>query len=433
MACTRDNQLLYGSWALTYPLIDYVMTLPNMRCDGISESGKTRGTNLISFFVYGADHLKKATEAANYTDGASNPLVMLDNVEKENFNQGLGDFLLMAATGITKEKRQMNTDRGTVQERVHCLVTTNGVENLGKTEHINRTFAIHFDRWKYKSIGWSERIYPKIAAERPRLVSAHMLLISKVLRRIAKSGLEQWQDFLETKHSGHAKNRSNSFIALMALILEELLAVIDPGEKAETVVSRWVESQNRSGRKTVSESNPIITFLEAILEDCNGISSSLSEDFQHWGYEVKVKGKVITGTAAQLHRTFSAVAKRKGMKYDFKDPKQLALRIGDTAQALKISEENGVVTTKKFILSTSKDRTKTTIYNFDFDVPEDTDPDDDEVQVSEPDTCTLPAGVPAPVTDSTTDTYDTDAGMQEEEEENVYIIRGLGGYPPPPS
>ena len=81
------------------------------------------------------------------------------------------------------------------------------------------------------------------------------------------------------------------------------------------------------------------------------------------------------------------MAKRKGMKYDYKDPKQLALRIGDTAQALKISEENGVVTTKKFILSTSKDRTKTTIYNFNFDVPDDTDPDDDELQVGQPDTC----------------------------------------------
>lgn len=43
-----------------------------------------------------------------------------------------------------------------------------------------------------------------------------------------------------------------------------------------------------------------------------------------------------------------------------------------------------------------------------------------ELQVGEPDTCTLPAGVPATVSNSTTDTYDTDAGMQEEEEENVY-------------
>jgi hypothetical protein len=52
MACSRDNQLLYGSWALTYPLIDYVMMLPHLRCEGISSSGKTRGMELISYFIY---------------------------------------------------------------------------------------------------------------------------------------------------------------------------------------------------------------------------------------------------------------------------------------------------------------------------------------------------------------------------------------------
>lgn len=381
MGCPRVNQLMYGAWCLAYPLIDYVMTKPNMRCDGSSESGKTRGTNLVSYFVYGKDHLKNATEAANYTDGASNPLVLLDNVEKDTFKQGLGDFLLMAATGITKEKRQLNTDRGTVQERVHCLVATTGVENLGKTEHINRTLTITFDRWKYKSPGWSERIFGKIAAERPRLVSAHMMLISKVLGRIADGELENWLDYLEQTHPGHAKNRANSFIGLMGLVLAELLPTIQPADTPEKIVSQIINEQSSSGRTIVSESNPIIMFLEAILEDTNGSNSSLSEDFQHWGYEVAVRDNTITGTAAQLHRTFSAVAKRKGMKYEYKDPKQLAVRIADTAQTLKVNEDNGVITTKKFILSTSLDRTKTKKYCFDFDVEVDDDSEDKDLQV----------------------------------------------------
>jgi len=381
MGCSRDNQLMYGAWCLAYPLIDYVMTKPNMRCDGSSESGKTRGTNLISYFVYGADHLKNSTEAANYTDGASNPLVLLDNVEKDNFRQGLGDFLLMAATGITKEKRQMNTDRGTVQERVHCLVATTGVENLGKTEHINRTLSITFDRWKYKSPGWSERVFGRIAAERHRLVSAHMTLISKVLGRIAKGELEDWLDFLEQNHPGHAKNRANSFIGLMGLILTELLPAIQTGDTPEKVISRLIKEQSSSGRTVVSESNPIIMFLEAVLEDAGGSDSTLSEDFQHWGYEVTVRDNKITGTAAQLHRTFSAVAKRKGMKYEYKDPKQLAVRIADTAQTLKIEVNDNVIKTKEFLLSTSPDRTKTKKYTFDFNVERDEDSEDKDLQV----------------------------------------------------
>ena len=53
LATTRSYQLLIGCWTMTYPLIDYVKTLPHLRSDGVSSSGKTRGMELISQFVYG--------------------------------------------------------------------------------------------------------------------------------------------------------------------------------------------------------------------------------------------------------------------------------------------------------------------------------------------------------------------------------------------
>ncbi len=367
LATSRNNQLLVGAWAMTYPLIDYVKTLPHLRCDGVSSSGKTRGMELISQFVYGDNHLKKATEAANYTDGARNPLVLLDNVEVANFNQGLGDFVLTAATGITKEKRVLGTDRDTVLEKVHCLVATNGIENLGKTEHINRTLSVTFDRWKHPGPAWSERVFARIAAARPRLLSAHMLLVSAVLTKLAKGKMESWQDWLEQTHPGHAKDRSNSFIALMALILEELLPVIDPTLRVGAVVSDWVRTQSAQGRQVAGESNSIVSYLEAILEDHEVTLLHEYESFAKWGYEVKVVGRRVIGTASQLHHTFSAVAKRKGLKYEFKDARQLAMRIADTVKTLAVGDVNGVVVTKKFSLTTEKDRTKTIIYTFDFD------------------------------------------------------------------
>jgi hypothetical protein len=380
LATTRNNQLLVGCWAMTYPLMDYVKTLPHLRFDGVSSSGKTRGMELISQFIYGDNHLKKATEAANYTDGARNPLVLLDNVEVANFNQGLGDFVLTAATGITKEKRVIGTDRDTVLEKVHCLVATNGIENLGKTEHINRTLAIKFDRWMHPSPHWSERVYTRIAAARPQMVSAHMLLVSRVLSKIANGRLEWWQDYLERKHPGHAKDRSNSFISLMALILEELLPVIEPTLQVEAVVSDWVKVQNQQGKEVAVESNQIIGYLDAILEDASFRPLVVEEAFRNWGYEVKVIGRKVIGTASQLHHTFGAVARRKGLKYEYKDARQLAMRIADTAKTLAVGEAtDGVVLTRQFSLKTEKDRTKTTIYTFDFDggKPDDSDAGDE--------------------------------------------------------
>ena len=287
---------------------------------------------------------------------------------------------MTAATGITKEKRVIGTDRDTVLEKVHCLVATNGIENLGKTEHINRTLAIKFDRWKHPSPHWSERVYTRIAAARPQIVSAHMLLVSRVLAKIAGGRLEWWQDYLETNHPGHAKDRSNSFISLMALILDELLPAIEPTSQVEAIVSDWVKVQNQQGKEVAIESNQIVDCLEAILEDYK-ISPLFRDDaIRNWGYEVKVLGRKVIGTASQLHHTFGAVARRKGLKYEYKDARQLAMRIADTARTLAVGEAtDGFVLTRHFSLKTEKDRTKTTIYTFDFDggKPDDSDAGDE--------------------------------------------------------
>ena len=352
MACTRDDQLLYGCWVLCYPLIDYVKTLPHMRCEGVSSAGKTRAMDLIGHFVYGDTAIKKATDAANFADAAKNPLICLDNVETKNFTSGLADFVLTAATGIQKEKRKIGTDHDVVIEKVKCLLTTNGIENLGKKEHITRTLLIEFDRWKYKTTNWSERIYGEITARRSELCSAHMMLVSRVLKKIAEGGIERWIDFLETNHPGHSKDRANSFLALMALVLEELCA-----GKVDKIVSNWIVKQDELGRETAKETNTIVNFLEAIHSDYEG-SGDRGEQWKNWGYEVFCDPKVISGTAAELLRTFSAVARRKGMTCEYTNAKQLANRIKDAKD---------VFADKQIKMETTMNRQKTINYIFRLD------------------------------------------------------------------
>jgi len=76
-----------------------------------------------------------------------------------------------------------------------------------------------------------------------------MMLISRVLERNSRRRDQRWQRWLEQNHPGHAKDRSNSFIALMALILEELLPILDPKEVIEEVVVEWLSSQNQTATR----------------------------------------------------------------------------------------------------------------------------------------------------------------------------------------
>ena len=357
MPCARHDQLLYGCWMLCYPLIDYIKTIPHFRCEGIAGAGKTRAMDLISHFVYGDFQIKKATDAANFADAAKNPLILLDNIETKNFTSGLADFVLTASTGIQKEKRKIGTDHDVVIEKVRCLLTTNGIENLGKREHITRTLLIEFDRWEYPSENWSERVYGEISASRSELFSAHMMLISKVLGKIASGGIERWMEYLGTNHPNHSKDRANSFLSLMALILEELLQNIDSDRKPEDVVSMWITTQDEIGRETAKETNSIVSFLESIWEDYNQESTDYDK-LLNWGYEVKFGPDKIAGTASQLLHTFNAVAKRKGMRCEYENARQLAKRIKDS---------EGVLSDKGISVRHVLNRSKTKVYYFAFD------------------------------------------------------------------
>ena len=82
MACSRENQLLFGCWALAFPLLDFVLTRPHLRAEGSTSLGKSTGMDLISMLVYGSSEKVITTSAFNYSDGAVNPFLLLDNLEK---------------------------------------------------------------------------------------------------------------------------------------------------------------------------------------------------------------------------------------------------------------------------------------------------------------------------------------------------------------
>jgi DNA primase len=78
--------------------------------------------------LYSEPQQKKSTDAANYTDGSQNPLIVLDNIEVKQMTEDLTTFILTSITGIAKEKRKSGTDTETVTERTKCLLNTTGIE-----------------------------------------------------------------------------------------------------------------------------------------------------------------------------------------------------------------------------------------------------------------------------------------------------------------
>ena len=121
ITCSNQDRFLILSWLSCFLLIDFTGTRPMTRFEGPSGSGKTTASKLISTLLYGSPQHKKATDAANYTDGSQNPLIALDNIEARQMTEELTTFMLTSITGIAKEKRKSGTDTETVIERTKCL------------------------------------------------------------------------------------------------------------------------------------------------------------------------------------------------------------------------------------------------------------------------------------------------------------------------
>nr|WP_321466143.1 hypothetical protein [uncultured Desulfobulbus sp.] len=156
------------------------------RFEGSAGSGKTTASKLISALLYGEPQHKKATDAANYTDGSQNPLIVLDNIEVKQMTEDLTTFTL---TSIAKEKRKSGTDSETVTERTKCLLNTTGIEPLcGELSEIqSRSFVINFDIGNQGNDCFIEsEVIAALQRNRDLIISALMKRTSEVCQSALK-------------------------------------------------------------------------------------------------------------------------------------------------------------------------------------------------------------------------------------------------------
>ncbi len=271
LTCAPGERDFILSWLSCFLLIDFVGTRPMTRFEGPAGSGKTTASKLISALIYGEPQQKKSTDAANYTDGSQNPLIVLDNIEVKQMTDDLTTFMLTSITGIAKEKRKSGTDTETVIEQTKCLLNTTGIEPLGGelSEILSRSFIIRFDMDERAGNSFLEaNILAAIAEHRDLIVSALIRRTSRVLALLRKKAQGTVMELLSSTMGDHAKRRCNDYLSLMYL----MLLVGKPAEVIEKGVAdlhppflEQIASLNLVSKETARESNPIATVLAALF------------------------------------------------------------------------------------------------------------------------------------------------------------------------
>jgi len=242
------------------------------RFEGPAGSGKTTASKLISALLYGEPQQKKSTDAANYTDGSQNPLIVLDNIEVKQMTEDLTTFILTSITGIAKEKRKSGTDTETVIERTKCLLNTTGIEPLGGelAEILSRSFIIRFDMDEQASDCFLEaKILAALREHRDLIVSSLMKRTSHLLAMLRAGAQEKVMRLLHRSLGNHSKRRCNDYLSLMYLMMlaGEQEEVIDRAlEELHPQFVGRIATLNNVSLETARESNPIATCLVALFK-----------------------------------------------------------------------------------------------------------------------------------------------------------------------
>ena len=289
LTCVHGDRILILLWVSCFLLIDFAGTRPMTRFEGPAGSGKTTASKLISTLLYGEPQQKKSTDAANYSDGSQNPLIVLDNIEVKQMTEELTTFMLTSITGIAKEKRKSGTDTETIIERTKCLLNTTGIEPLGGelSEVLSRSFIIRFDLDEQASDCFLEaKILAELAKRRDRIISSLMKRTSQVLAMIQSGSLEKAMQLLHRSLGNHSKRRCNDYLSLMYL----MMLAGEPREEAnqalETLQPQFLEriaSLNLVSFETARESNPIATCLAALFK---AYRHAMAADREHMGVNV---------------------------------------------------------------------------------------------------------------------------------------------------
>jgi|GEM_PF-354723 len=354
LTCAPGDRLLILSWLSCFLLLDFVGTRPMTRFEGAAGSGKTTASKLISTLLYGEPEQKKSTEAANYTDGSQNPLIILDNIEVKQMTEELTTFMLTSITGIAKEKRKSGTDTETVIERTKCILNTTGIEPLGGelSEIMSRSFVIRFDIEKQANDCFLDaKAVAAIQEHRSLILSAIMKRTSHVLAMLQARTHERVMSLLHQNLGKHSKRRCNDYLSLMYLmmlggqkeeVVEEALQTLHPH------FAQRIASLNEVSMETARESNPIATALatlfkayrHALAADAESTAANVAKSnkaafLERYQLEFVDENTIQGAMARDLFVALKRVAREFSLSFHMNSVQQFAQRFSNDLETIK--------------------------------------------------------------------------------------------------
>jgi len=341
LACPPEERVLITTWISCFLLLDFAGTRPLLRFEGATHSGKSTASKLISALIFGDENLENPTIAANYTEGAKQPLLVIDNIELKNATDEFVQFLLTAVTGIVRTKRRQGTDTDTVRESVRCLINTSGIEPLaGLSELTTRTLLVDFDiACSTVRYFLDSETLQGIMDARNIMLSAIFKKTQMILRLLRDGGHPVIMKLFADELGQHPKRRCNDFLSLMYLMLlvgmgeddmKKYMGVVHP------VFKTILGGQQRLSEAQEIEANPFVLFvtlivkerLLAIAADDNGPATGYLERFkQSYGLSFSGDYTIVDAQARDLFSAFNTYARAKGMKAPYMSAAQLSKRL----------------------------------------------------------------------------------------------------------
>lgn len=327
MPISQTDRYLAACWWAGLLIKEYVRPKPLLRFMAKTAYGKSTATKMMSLLTYGDEVLQNSatTPAALYAIAKQFPVIFSDNVETRNMTPAFEDFMLTAATGGGKSKRQMHTDSGVIWEGSNCLVCTNGIEPVNKREIVSRTVELNLDLQKYGQKNFHEtKVFEGIKECRPRIIFGLLRLFTgQVEPRIKQKEVER----IARELGSHAKNRFDLYIGVMALILDALWPYIGDPEiegGAKAVVAAWLKGQDAASEEQDEGTNEVLYFLQELADRGKGIADVRTRP--ETGKDGVLK---IQGTTREIFTDFRVMARALNAKCPWQNERQLGTRIGD--------------------------------------------------------------------------------------------------------
>jgi DNA primase len=350
LACSRSNRYFILARLLNTLLIQFTKARGLDKYSGSKGSAKTSAASWITVLTYGKDCVTVGSAASDFSEATVSPLTIADNLESYNLNNDKRDFLIVSATGVTRQKRKGGTDSENVYELSCTQVVVTSIEPFVEPELIERTCDIIFDK-KYFNEDYLEAtgVETKIITNRDLIWSAFFQIIAyHVLPRFNEKRVKALK-MLKNDYSGHSKSRLNELYSCLYILCKEILKYIphpgyikDPYKKermAEAVLEDWIVYQDKIAKATERGSNPILYRLEVLLKEylanLTGFTNIYRFEADHSTNHLgEVTSVTFTASTQELYFAFETLAKEKGVSCPFKSTSQLGARIKDAIDIL---------------------------------------------------------------------------------------------------